>query len=80
MLRLTAPTTADLPEGSDYRTGRPLVHQVGRSSVREEILRKYDVHASIPNQESLTIDVTAMSPEDAAGQIIEHIDAFGDSR
>ena len=30
-----------------------------------------------PDRESLTIDVTAMSPEDAAGQIVEHVDSFG---
>jgi hypothetical protein len=46
----------------------------------DEVLREHDVHASIPNRESLTIDVTEISPEDAAGQIVEHIDAFSGRR
>ena len=42
----------------------------------DEVLREHDVYASIPNRESLTIDVTTTSPEDAAGQIVDHIDAW----
>jgi hypothetical protein len=43
----------------------------------DDVLREHDVYASIPNRESLTIDVGTTSPEDAAGQIVRHIDAFG---
>lgn len=42
----------------------------------ENVLREHDVYASIPGRESFTIDAAAMSPEEAARRISEHIDAL----
>jgi chloramphenicol 3-O-phosphotransferase len=42
----------------------------------DQVLREYDVYASIPGRESLTIDAVAMSPKEAASRIVEHLDAF----
>ena len=42
----------------------------------DSVLREHDVYASIPGKDSLTIDTAAMSPEDAASRIGEHIDAL----
>jgi hypothetical protein len=41
----------------------------------DAVLREHDVYASIPGRDSLTIDVTAMSPEEAAARISHHVDA-----
>jgi chloramphenicol 3-O-phosphotransferase len=40
------------------------------------VLREHDVYAPIPGRDSLTIDTAAMSPEEAAGRILEHIEAL----
>jgi hypothetical protein len=42
----------------------------------DTVLREHDVYASIPGRHSLTIDVAAMSPTEAAARIGEHVDAL----
>ena len=42
----------------------------------DDVLREHDVYASIPGRGTLTIDTAAMSPEEAASRIREHIDAL----
>ena len=45
----------------------------------DNVLREHDVYASIPGRDSLIIDAVAMSPEEAASRIVEHIDALSSS-
>jgi len=40
----------------------------------DQVLRERDVYAPIPARESLSVDVAAMSADDAADQVIGHID------
>jgi chloramphenicol 3-O-phosphotransferase len=42
----------------------------------DDVLREHDVYAPIPGRDSLTIDVAAISPEEAASRIGEHVDAL----
>lgn len=42
----------------------------------DNVLRDHDVYASIPGRDSLTIDAAAMSAEEAASRVVDHIDAF----
>lgn len=39
----------------------------------DDVLAEHDVYAPIPRRDSLTIDVSAMSAEDAAAEIIERL-------
>src|SRR5262245_41946164 len=41
----------------------------------DSVLREHDVYASIPDRDGLTIDAAAISPEEAAHRIGEHVDA-----
>ena len=45
------------------------------AGVLDDVLREHDVYAPIPGRDSLTIDAAAMSPEEAADRIAEHVDA-----
>jgi hypothetical protein len=41
----------------------------------DEVLREHDVYAPIPGRDSLTVDVAALSPDEAASRIVEYVDA-----
>ena len=46
----------------------------------DQVLLDHDVFAAIPGKDSLTLDVSAMSAEDAATQIVEVLDVVEDER
>ena len=46
----------------------------------DQVLLDHDVFAAIPGKDSVALDVSATSPEDAAMQIIEHMDALEGER
>ena len=40
----------------------------------DKVLREHDVYASIPGRDGLSIDAAAMSADEAASRIVEHLD------
>jgi hypothetical protein len=50
------------------------------AAVLDQVLGDHDVFAAIPGKDSLTLDLSAMSAEDAAMQIIERMDALDGDR
>ncbi len=46
----------------------------------DQVLAEYDVYASIPGRDSLTIDAATMSPEEAATRIAQRIDELSHGR
>jgi hypothetical protein len=57
--------------------GSRAVHaKIREAAALDDVLRKHDVFASIPGRDSLTIDTEAMSPEEAARRIGEHVDGL----
>jgi len=55
---------------------RAVHKKIRDAALLDTVLRAHDVYASIPGRESLTIDAVAMSPEEAASRIAEHIDVL----
>ena len=55
---------------------RAVHNKIRDAALLDNVLREHDVYALIPGRESLTIDAVAMSPEEAASRIVEHIDAL----
>lgn len=43
----------------------------------DDVLREHDVYAPVPGRDTFTIDTAAMSPSEAASQVVEHVDALG---
>ena len=55
---------------------RAVHNKIRDAASLDDVLREYDVYALIPGRDSVTIDLAATSPEEAASQIGEHIDAL----
>ena len=55
---------------------RAVHNKIRDAASLDNVLREHDVYALIPGRGSVTIDAAAMSPEEAASQIGEHIDAL----
>lgn len=54
---------------------RAVHNKIRDAASLDDVLREHDVYASIPGRDSLTIDAAAISPEEAASRIVEHVDA-----
>ena len=70
-VRLTAPPEELLRRVVEESRG---AHgKITDAATLEPILAEYDVHATIPGRDSLTIDLSAVSAGEAADRIIQHI-------
>jgi hypothetical protein len=46
----------------------------------DAVLREHDVYAPIPGVDGLTLDSAALSPEEAASRVLEHLDSMSGRR
>jgi hypothetical protein len=70
---LASPEELHRRVGSESRRAHA---KITDAATLDQVLLDHDVFAAIPGKDSMTLDVSARSPEDAAMQIIEHMDAL----